>query len=170
MGFRDMSPRPARIWCGGIFNPSPHPSSLPGTRRAARELGGLRRYGCAGCGEGERGAGLWSRSRRESRCAAWTRLHRSCSARHLSQRSKVIRPPLLRQVLSVSPHLLPSLQRWQLLAPLLTPVWKEERGKSSARPYCVYGSILCIHYIAASASAIAHPSASHHGLFLVPVS
>ena len=60
----------------------------------------------------------------------------------------------LRQVLSVSPHLLPSLQRWQLLAPLLTHVWKEERGKSSARPYCVYGSILCIHYIAASASAI----------------
>ena len=57
---------------------SPHPSSQPDTEE--RQELGLRLRLRLREGPGSR----------ESRCAAWTRLHRSCSARHLSQRSKAI--------------------------------------------------------------------------------
>ena len=86
---------------------SPHPSSQPDTEE--RQELGLRLRLRLREGPGSR----------ESRCAAWTRLHRSCSARHLSQRSKVIaiRPPV-RQVLFAYLAVPPILEELVVIAVL----------------------------------------------------
>ena len=72
MGFRDMCPRPARSWCEGSSIRPLTPGHYP-TLEEQQELGLRLRLRLR--------EGLWSR---ESRCAAWARLHRACSARHLS--------------------------------------------------------------------------------------
>ena len=97
MGFRDMCPRPARSWCEGSSIRPLTPGHYP-TLEEQQELGLRLRLRLR--------EGLWSR---ESRCAAWARLHRACSARHLSQRSKVI--AITSSGKSFSP-ISPSLYAW----------------------------------------------------------